>query len=41
MRGGLAGWLLGMIVVRPFFERLVADELVMMASPAVGKSAGT
>ncbi|MCA1692915.1 MAG: hypothetical protein ABR540_22520 [Acidimicrobiales bacterium] len=41
MRGGLAGWLLGMIVVRPFFERLVADELVMMASPAVGESPGT
>ena len=32
---------LGVIVVRPFFERLVADELVMMASPAVGESPGT
>ena len=40
MRGGLAGWLLGMIAVRPFFERLVADELAVMASSVAGKPPG-
>lgn len=32
MRGGLGGWLLGVTVVRPLFERLVADELARMAA---------
>jgi hypothetical protein len=32
MRGGLAGWVLGVVVIRPLFERLVADELTRMAA---------
>lgn len=34
MHGGLAGWLLGVTVIRPLFERLVADELARMAARA-------
>lgn len=30
MRWGLAGWLFGLIVVRPLFERLIAGELDRM-----------
>lgn len=41
MHGGLLGWLLGIAVVRPFFERVVADELLGMTSPAVGASPRT
>jgi len=32
MRWGLAGWLFGIIVVRPAFEKLIASELDRMMS---------
>jgi hypothetical protein len=40
MRGGLAGWLLGISVVRGLFERLVEREMHAMAADALRASAG-